>query len=93
MKKEVNLKLNYFAAVNTNAFNELMKEEFYEARKQLFNMGYAEYVEEKALPISPKDQNIFYPLATYRVKDDEGNFDWFNIYAKALGGMIISNEL
>lgn len=45
------------------------------------------------MPLSPKNQNVFYPLATYRVKDSDGNIDWINIYQRALGGMLVTNEL
>jgi len=91
MKKIIDLELNYFSAEGDD-FNALMKKEFYAARDCLFGLGYHEYVEEKALPISPKDQNIFSPLATYRVKDQDGVIDWINIYARAFGSMLITNE-
>lgn len=94
MQQVIDLELNYFAAIgNAEAFNAMMKREFYAAKDALFSLGFDEYVEERALPLSPKDHHLFTPLATYRVKDTEGNFDWIDIYARALGGMLITNEL
>jgi hypothetical protein len=92
MKKVIDLGLNYFWA-DGEKFNAMMKEEFYAAKDVLFGMGFDEYVEERALPLSPKDHHIFTPLATYRCKDSEGNFVWLDIFAVALGGMLITNEL
>lgn len=94
MKKRIGLDLNYFTAIgNGEMFNAMMKEEFYAAKDALFALGFDEYVEERALPLSPKDHHLFTPLATYRCKDSAGNIDWFNIYAMGLGGMLITNEL
>jgi hypothetical protein len=95
IEKKVCLNLNYFATIdNPNLdFNDLMKKEFYAAKDYLFGLGYDSYVEEKALPLNPKDSHLFTPLATYRVQDGNGNFDWFNIFAMALGGMLVTNEI
>ena len=93
MEKIIGLNLNYFAVIGTDDFNTFMKMEFYKAKEYLFSLGYEEYVEEKSLPINPKDQNIFSPLATYRVKDIKGNFDWINIFARGFGGMLVTNKL
>ena len=94
MQKIIDLDLNYFAANgNTEALNDMMKREFYAAKDALFALGFDEYVEERSLPLSPATHHIFTPLASFRCKDSEGNFDWFNIYARGLGGMLITNEL
>ena len=92
MNKIIDLDLNYFG-VSGEAFNDYMRKEFYAAKDALFAMGFDEYVEEKSLPLSPKDHHLFTPLATYRCKDSEGNFMWIDIFARALGGMLITNEL
>lgn len=89
MEKVIDLNLNYFGAKD---INPLIKQEFYVAKEFVFGLGYEEYVEEKSLPINPKNENIFYPLATYRVKDSDGNIDWIKIYCKALGGILVTNE-
>jgi hypothetical protein len=73
--------------------NEYMREEFYKAKEIVFNMGYDEYVEERSLPLNPMHHHIFTPLATYRVKDAKGNINRINIYARALGGMLITDEM
>lgn len=94
MKKVIDLDMNYFSVLeDAEAFNAMMKKEFYAAKDALFALGFDEYVEERALPLSPKDHHLFTPLATYRVKDADGNFDWIDIFARALGGMLITNEL
>jgi hypothetical protein len=90
MKKIIDLNINYFDPKID--FNETMKKEFYQAKNEVLNMGYVEFVEEKSLPLSPKDQNIFYPLATWRVKNINGKINWVSIYAMALGGMLITDE-
>jgi len=91
MKKVIDLRLNYFD--HKTDMNDLMKQEFYAAKKFVFSLRYPEYYEEQSLPLSPKDHNVFYPLATYRVKTARGNFKWINIYAQGLGGMIITDEI
>lgn len=90
MKHTVDLNLNYFDP--DAEMNDLIRTEFYAAKEALFAMGYEEYVEVVALPLDPKHQNLFYPLATYRVYDGQ-NYDTINIYQMALGGMIVTNEL
>ncbi len=91
MKKTIDLGLNYFD--KRQDMDALIKQEFYKAKEYLFNLGYEEYVEEKSLPLSPRNENIFYPLATYRVRDTEGNFNWIDIFQMALGGMLVTDEL
>jgi len=90
MKHKVDLKLNYFAVED---INPLIKKEFYAAKAYVFGLGYEEYAEEKALPINPKNESPFEPLATYRVKDKKGNLDWISIYGLFAGGMLVTNEL
>ncbi len=89
MKVNVDLNLNYFD--NSTDMNDLIRQEFYAAKETLFKMGFDEYVETSSLPLDPKQQNIFCPLATYRVYDGE-NYSWIEIYQTALGGMLITDE-
>lgn len=91
MLKQVELDLNYFGAEGEE-FNNMMRTEFYAAKDALFALRFDEYVEERSLPLSPKDHHLFTPLASFRCKDSEGNIRWFNIYAMALGGMLLTDE-
>lgn len=81
--------LNYLKSKDINVE---MKEDFYKAKKILFDLGYDEYIEIKSLPINPKQENAFSPLATYRVKDSEGNYTFISIYFQGLGGAVITDE-
>ena len=94
MKKVIELDLPYGSALDDGErFNAMIRQEFYAAKKWLFALCFDEYVEERSLPVNPKDHHIFTPMASYRCKDSEGNIDWYNIYMRALGGMLITNEL
>ena len=99
MKVNIDLNLNYSESRDlpypqrVTVWDELMKTEFYAAKDTLFKMGFDEYVELRALTLSPSQHHIFSPLATYRVKDSSGNIDFIDIFCVALGGMLITNEL
>ena len=92
MKKKINLNLNYFFADNIDT-NELIKKEFYAARDWLFSLKFDEYVELKALPLSPKDEHVFSSLVSYRVKTKRGNYRFINFFIMGFGGILVTDEM
>jgi len=89
---KIQVESNHNWTTDTDELNNQIKTDFYTAKDKIFAMGYDEYVELKSLPLSPSTQNIFYPLATWRVKDTQGQYNQISIYCMALGGVLITDE-
>lgn len=73
----------------TEENNKAILTNFYAAVEWLLSRGYEEYHEEYSNTINPAQQNIFYPLRSYRVLRN-GHYKSVKIFQKAFGGCVIS---